>query len=1038
MSNEVKLCVQHHANAPGSARFFAAWTSLMLFAGQTGWGANAAEGNESPEARRAAIPIASLKRKTPVDFEKEILPILKNNCLACHNKTTTKADLVLETPAEILKGGESGRAVVPGHSEESLLLQVASHQIKPRMPPKENKVAANDLTPDELGLIKLWIDQGATGSVSVARPVEWQPLPEGLNPIHAVALAADGQFAACSRANQIFIYHLPSGQFITRLTDPQLLKSEPAGRPGVAHRDFVHALAFDPDGDLLASGGYREVKLWQRARGAEKFRIAAADRQLVEAITVSPDGKWLATGGADREVKLWNAATGKRAKTFSGHRAAIRCVRFSPDGSRLASASADRTIRVWDLAQGKTIFQATTPSDVNAVAWLGKRGQIVSGHADFLIRAWQLDSVKREMILTREFKGHEGPVTSLAAMPLNPAQFVSGSGDGLVRIWNLEESAPVRQMKHGGLVTAVAVRPDGKRIASAGFDRQAKLWDGEKGDLIATLKGDRYARELLEQRERVLTLATNELAYRQGVLHSAQTNLAASLERVKKATEASAAALKASAEKEAKLKEATDGKAVAEKAVADFEAVSKKVIEAFAEAEKASATAEAELKKAKEKTPADSANETKLAEQVTAKTNALAQARAVLEKLPPETREKFKQLTEKLDAARKAQASAEAEFKKTQQPKANAENELNLAARASEQATNTLAEAEAVIPTAERSLRDAEEARQQAKERSVASEQPIRAVAFSPDNLTLATAGDDQLLHTWSAENGAAFETFPAERGAILSLAFLGNDALACGAADRTIRLQDLRPAWTLTRVIGTGGIDSPLIDRVNTVRFSPDGKFLATGGGEPSRSGEIKLWEVATGKLAQSFTNVHSDAVFALDFSPDGKLLASGAADKFAKVIDLASGKVVRTFEGHTHHVLSVAWKADGRTLVSAGADNMVKVWDFVTGERKKNIEGFGKEVTSIGFIGITDQALATSGDAKVRVVKMSGDEVRSFSGPTDFMFSAAATPDGRLVIAGGEDSILRVWNGTNGEVLKTFPAPAAAKTAQATQASR
>src|SRR5439155_6318807 len=113
--------------------------------------------------QKSSIPIADLNRTTSVDFEKEILPFLKNHCLACHNQTKAKADLVLETPQTILKGGESGPAVIPGNGGESLLLHLASHQKKPTMPPRENKVAASDLTPEQLGLIKLWIDQGAKG-----------------------------------------------------------------------------------------------------------------------------------------------------------------------------------------------------------------------------------------------------------------------------------------------------------------------------------------------------------------------------------------------------------------------------------------------------------------------------------------------------------------------------------------------------------------------------------------------------------------------------------------------------------------------------------------------------------------------------------------------------------------------------------------------------------------------------------------------------------------------------------------------------------
>jgi WD40 repeat protein len=181
----------------------------------------------------------------------------------------------------------------------------------------------------------------------------------------------------------------------------------------------------------------------------------------------------------------------------------------------------------------------------------------------------------------------------------------------------------------------------------------------------------------------------------------------------------------------------------------------------------------------------------------------------------------------------------------------------------------------------------------------------------------------------------------------------------------------------------------------------------------------------VADGKLLREFNNVHSDAVLSLDFSPDGKNLASSSADRFMRVLDLATGKVVKAFEGHTSYVLGVAWKRDSRTLASAGADNVIKVWDFVTGERKKNIEGAGKEVTSISFVGVTDQALATSGDNQVRLVRENGEKVRSFEGSGDFVNCGSATPDGQLVVAGGQDGVLRIWDGRDGKLLASYSPP-------------
>src|SRR4051794_2669491 len=71
----------------------------------------------------APLRVAGIQRAIPLDFEKEILPPPSPNCLACHNRTKAKADLVLETPADILKGGENGPAVVPKRADDSLLLK---------------------------------------------------------------------------------------------------------------------------------------------------------------------------------------------------------------------------------------------------------------------------------------------------------------------------------------------------------------------------------------------------------------------------------------------------------------------------------------------------------------------------------------------------------------------------------------------------------------------------------------------------------------------------------------------------------------------------------------------------------------------------------------------------------------------------------------------------------------------------------------------------------------------------------------------------
>ncbi len=196
-----------------------------------------------------------MSRSTPVSFDQEVLPILRKNCVACHNASDANGDLVLESPDKMIKGGDTGPAVTPGKGADSLLLKVASHQVQPIMPPPGNDVAAVPLTSQELGLIKLWIDQGAksSGLTGLISPTRWRPLPPGTHPILTATVTPDGQFVACGRANQIFIYHAPTGQLVTRLTDPALQAASPDKRPGIAEVDVVQSLAFNPQGDLLAS-----------------------------------------------------------------------------------------------------------------------------------------------------------------------------------------------------------------------------------------------------------------------------------------------------------------------------------------------------------------------------------------------------------------------------------------------------------------------------------------------------------------------------------------------------------------------------------------------------------------------------------------------------------------------------------------------------------------------------------------------------------------------------------------------------------------
>jgi WD40 repeat protein/serine/threonine protein kinase len=191
-------------------------------------------------------------------------------------------------------------------------------------------------------------------------------------------------------------------------------------------------------------------------------------------------------------------------------------------------------------------------------------------------------------------------------------------------------------------------------------------------------------------------------------------------------------------------------------------------------------------------------------------------------------------------------------------------------------------------------------------------------------------------------------------------------------------------------------------------VAYQPDGKELASAGGKLSKPGEIKVWDVRTGKLLQTLSG-HANAITALAYHPDKRLLASSSHDQTIKLWNLDTGMEVVTLRGHTHTVAQVAFSPKGDRLASASHDLTVRVWDY--GQYSSDpaasmrvFKGHDKPVTSVAFH--PDGQLLASGsrDRTVKLWNLATEQLeRNLIGHEGEVASVVFSANGKILVSGG-----------------------------------
>ncbi|NET61323.1 MAG: hypothetical protein F6K47_35905 [Symploca sp. SIO2E6] len=194
----------------------------------------------------------------------------------------------------------------------------------------------------------------------------------------------------------------------------------------------------------------------------------------------------------------------------------------------------------------------------------------------------------------------------------------------------------------------------------------------------------------------------------------------------------------------------------------------------------------------------------------------------------------------------------------------------------------------------------------------------------------------------------------------------------------------------------------------VNSVSFSPDSKFLASGSSDDT----IKIWNLEEGEEPQTLSE-HQDLVSSVSFSPDGKFLASGSGDKSIKIWNLEEGGEAQTLSGHRSSVSSVSFSPDGKFLASGSWDKSIKIWNWEKGEELQTLSGHRSSVSSVSFSPDSKFLASGSGDKSIKIWNLEeGGEPQTLSGHQGLVNSVSFSPDGKFLASGSGNKNIKIWN--------------------------
>lgn len=421
----------------------------------------------------------------PVSYYREVRPLLQRHCSGCHQPAKAGGKLILTSFEDFLKGGEAGAGFVAGKADDSVILQYIVGD------PPEMPRGADPLKPAQIEIIRRWINEGskddspasARDTISVEHPPVYTTPPV----ITSLAYSPDSQQLAVSGHHEVLVHKADGTGRLSRL---------------IGRSAKINSVDFSPDGKWLAvTGGnpslFGEVQIWNAATNELKLSQQISFDTLFGG-SFSDDSLQFAFGSFDNKARVMEVESGKVIMTLDAHSDLVFDTTFSLKLDHLISVSRDMAMKLTEIKNAQFIDNITsiTPGALKgglmAVQRHPKEEQVLVGGADgepklYKIFRTQARQIGDDFNRIRGYAALPGRIISLQ-FNADGSKFVVGSSNatsGAARIYNTDDAKLLHELPgHTGGVFAVAFRPDGKQVATGGFDGKVRLFDVETGQLV--------------------------------------------------------------------------------------------------------------------------------------------------------------------------------------------------------------------------------------------------------------------------------------------------------------------------------------------------------------------------------------------------------------------------------------------------------------------------------------------------------------------------------------------------------------------------